>query len=178
MRDHCHYIQRQETGCSFALLEPQSLMYQSPLLSSAVIRGSSMAIVDWFPLTFWKKCLTTWRCISLIHHPNTPRKGPPTAPTPTLPPLYRRENGYIILAALSARPCVHPSSVLSLDFRFSLPPLAVYVLFIVCVCPCGDSGDSIQTNNPLTLWEKKERKRGNNPVLGPFLVSEKGRSKA
>lgn len=120
----------------------------------------------------------TWRCILPIHRPTTPRKGLPTAPLPTLPPPYQRENGYIIIAALSARPCVHPSSVLFLDFRLLLPPRAVCVLFIVCVCPCGDSGDLYRLTTPPPRPPPHPLERVQNPVLTPFLVSEKGRSKA
>lgn len=107
----------------------------------SVPRVRSTAIAVWFPRTSWKKCLMTWRCIWPTPRPTSPRKSLPTGPPPTLRPASRRANGYTIIAALSARPCVHPSSVLSLDFRLSLPPLAVCVLFIVCVRPCGDSGD-------------------------------------
>ncbi|KAG7223873.1 hypothetical protein INR49_015129 [Caranx melampygus] len=100
-----------------------------------------------------------------------PRKSLPTGPLPTPLPASQRANGYIIIAALSARPCVHPSSVLSLDFRLSLPPLAVCVLFIVCVCPCGDSGDSIQTNNPLLLTSSSASASSSS---SPFTLWKRG----
>lgn len=134
---------------------------------NCVHRVRSMATAVWFPLTSWKKCLMMWRCIWLILRPTTPRKSLPTGPLPTHPPLSRRANGYIIIAALSARPCVHPSSVLSLDFRLLLPPPAVCVLFIVCVCPCGDSGDSsykLTTPLPVLLPSGPLEKRDKNPI--------------
>jgi len=105
----------------------------SSLSLITVDRARWTATAAWCPLTSWKKCLMTWRCIWPILRPTTPRKSLPTGPLPILPPPSQRANGYTIIAALSTRPCVHPSSVLSLDFRLSLPPLAFCVLFIVCV---------------------------------------------
>lgn len=137
----------------------------SPLFIS-FHRVRSMATAVWFPLTSWKKCLMTWRFIWLILHPTTPRKSPPTGLLPTPSPPSQRANGYIIIAALSARPCVHTSS---LDFRLSLPPPAVCVLFIVCVCPCGDSGDSIQTNNSLSTLHPLEGGKGTKSSVNTFL---------
>ncbi len=68
-------------------------------------RVSLMDIVAWFHPIFSKKCLMTWRSIWRTLPPTTVR---------TSPIWYRhhaqRPNGYTI-AVLSARPCVHSSSV-------------------------------------------------------------------
>lgn len=68
-------------------------------------RVSLMDIGAWFHPIFSKKCLMTWRSIWRTLPPTTVR---------TSPIRYRhctqRPNGYTI-AVLSARPCVHSSSV-------------------------------------------------------------------
>lgn len=121
----CPYI----TSCMVDIVFSERM---SPHLV-VVYRVRWTATVVWFPLTSWKKCLMMWRCIWPILRPTTPRKSLPTGPLPTLPQTSQRANGYIIIAALSARPCVHPSFVLSLDFRLSLPPLC-RLCAVHCVC--------------------------------------------
>lgn len=92
-------------------------------------RARWMATAVWFRLTSWKKCLMMWRCIWQTPHPTTPRKSLLTVPLPTLLPPPQRPNGYIIIvAAVSARPCV--SSIL-------LPLSCCCFLRSVCVwCVC------------------------------------------